>query len=87
MAYCDRNLHFGDSSSLSDNWRRRDFYSNRAFHCHYRGRSAEVSSSIDGADRWFSSSRLGRTVDFWDDVHSHRDIFHEFSGIMTPVLE
>jgi hypothetical protein len=53
----------------------------------YRGRSAEVSSSIDGTVRFFSSSRVGRVVDFWDDVHGYWDIFHNLSGIMTLILE
>jgi hypothetical protein len=30
---------------------------------------------------------VGRVVDFWDNVHGYWDIFHDFSGIMTLILE
>lgn len=86
MAHGDRNLRFGDGGSASDSWGKRNFCSNRAFRCHYRGRSAEVSSSIDGTVRFFSSSRVGRVVDFWDNVHGYWDIFHNLSGISARAL-
>lgn len=75
MAYCDRNHHFDDGGSASSIWDERDFCSNRAFRYHLRGHSAEVSASVDGAVRWFCSSRMGRVVGFWDIVHGYWNIF------------